>query len=298
VLNAAIAVVTNVERDHCVEAGGGRAVIAAEKAQIVRPGGTLILGETDGALRRIFARRAPARVLIRNRDFGWAARRPSLSGSHVDLTNPWGRRRDVRIGMLGAHQCDNAAVALTAAEAFLAAPISHASVDEALAHTRVPGRFEIRHHAPLVVLDGAHNAAAALALRRAVSEVSLGMTPRVLVYGLRDGRDPASFLRECGIRHVDRIFVTEADHCPDACHQAATAAQEFGTHVVVVEDPTAALQQAVRWAGPEGLVVATGSLRLVGEFREVRLGGYRLAGRPAAGRGRYGRLRTRTAVGQ
>jgi len=46
VLDAAIAVVTNVERDHCVEAVVGRAVIAAEKAQIVRPGSTLVLGET------------------------------------------------------------------------------------------------------------------------------------------------------------------------------------------------------------------------------------------------------------
>ena len=293
VLDAGVVVVTNVERDHDAEAGGGRAVIATEKAQIIRPGSTLVLGETDGTLRPIFQGREPARVLMRDRDLGWSARRSTLSGSLVDLTNPWGPRAEVRVGMLGAHQCDNAALALTAAEAFLDRGISRASVDEALARTRVPGRFEIRHHAPLVVLDGAHNAAAALALRRAVGEVSLGMSPRVLVYGLRGGRDPATFLRECGIRHVDRIFVTEVDRCPDACHQAATAAEELGTQVTVVDDAIAALEQAVRWVGPEGLVVATGSLRLVGELRRVRLSGQR-----PAGRGRSGRPRTRTAARQ
>ena len=298
VLDAKVAVVTNVERDHDDAAGGGRAVIAEEKAQIITPGSTLVLGEADGTLRPIFTRRAPARVMMRDRDLGWAARRLSLRGSLVDLTNPWGPRPDVRVGMLGAHQCDNAALALTAAEALLGHAIARASVDAALARTHVPGRFEIRQHAPLVVLDGAHNAAAALALRRAVSEVSVGMTPRVLVYGLSAGRDPATFLRECDIRHVDRVFVTEIDQCRDACEQAAVAAAELGTDVVVVDDPGLALARAVRWAGPEGLVVATGSLRLVGELREVRLGGDRPAERRAVARGRYGRLRTRTAVGQ
>ena len=59
------------------------------------------------------------------------------------------------------------------------------------------------------------------------------------------------------------------DACRDACWQAARAAAEFGTQVAVVEDPRAALEQAVRSAGRDGLVVATGSMRLVGEFREV-----------------------------
>ena len=65
VLDAGTVVITNVELDHDAEAGGGRAVIAAEKAQIVRPGSTLILGETDASLQPIFEERAPSRILMR-----------------------------------------------------------------------------------------------------------------------------------------------------------------------------------------------------------------------------------------
>jgi dihydrofolate synthase/folylpolyglutamate synthase len=271
VLSAPVAVVTNVARDHDAEAGGGRHAIAAEKAQIVHPGSTLVLGEPDPWLRPVFEERDPARILTQGLELYWADRRPGPCGSRVDLTNPWGRRRGVHVGMLGAHQCDNAALALTAAEAFLERAIPHTAVDAGLARARVPGRFEIRHRAPLVVLDGAHNAAAAVALRRAVREISAGMTPRALVYGVREGRDPATFLRQCGVEHVDRIFVTEVEPGSTAPLLAAAAAEEFGAEVAVVEDPVIALRSAVRAVGPDGLVVATGSLRLVGQLREVRL---------------------------
>ena len=271
VLDAGTVVITNVELDHDAEAGGGRPVIAAEKAQIVRPGSTLILGETDASLRPIFQERAPSRILMRDRDIRWARRRASLHGSLVDLTNPWGTRRDVTVGMIGAHQCDNAILALTASEAFLDRPISRDSAAKALARTRLAGRFEIRHRSPLVVLDGAHNAAAARTLRRAVSEISARMKPRVLLYGLRPGRTPATFLRECQVENVDRIVVTEVDNCAGARAEAAAAAEEFGVPVAVIDDPRAALERAVRAAGPNGLVVATGSLRLVGQLRTVRL---------------------------
>jgi dihydrofolate synthase/folylpolyglutamate synthase len=267
VLGAPIAVITNVELDHTAEAGGGRGAIAAAKAHIVAPGATLIVGESDERLRPIFEERAPARILTRGRELSWENRRPSLRGSRLDLVNPWGRRRDVAVGMLGAHQCDNAILALSAAEAFLNRAVSQEVASRALARTRVAGRFEIRHHAPLVVLDGAHNAAAAVALRRAVSEVSAGMTPRTLVYGVREGRDPATFLRQCGIQHVDRIFITEIHRGFKARNHATVAASEYQAEVAVIPEPGAALRQAVSSAGRHGLVVATGSLHLVGQLR-------------------------------
>jgi dihydrofolate synthase / folylpolyglutamate synthase len=273
VLRARTAVITNVELDHEAEAGGGRAAIATEKAQIVYPGCTLILGEPDAALRPIFEARAPARILTRGRELATRNRRASLRGSVVDLENPWGLRPDVPIGMIGAHQCHNAILALSAAEAFLGRAIPARSVSPALSRTRVAGRFEIRHDAPLVVLDGAHNPAAAVALRRAVSEISVGKTPRVLVYGLRRGRDPAAFLRQCGVQHVDLIVVTEVERSSDIRSEDLAAATELGADVAVVRDPAEALDYAVRTAARGGLVVATGSLHLVGRLRGIAISG-------------------------
>jgi dihydrofolate synthase / folylpolyglutamate synthase len=271
VLNAGTVVVTNVALDHEQEAGGGLREIADAKAGIIAPGSTLILGESDPTLRPIFEARRPGRVLTRGRELRWTNRCPSAQGSLVDLETPLGLSAAVRIGMIGAHQCDNAILALAAAEAVLDRRLSPSAVSTALEATRVNGRFEIKREHPLVVLDGAHNAAAAVALRRAVSEISAGMTPRILVYGQSRGRDPFIFLRECGVEHVDLIVVTEV--APDATvgEDDIQAARQFGAQVVSVKEPVEALAHAADIAGTQGLVVATGSLRLVGRLRQMAL---------------------------
>ena len=70
----------------------------------------------------------------------------------------------------GAHQGDNASCALAAVEAFFGDRSTQAVVDEALAGVRVPGRLEVVGRHPLVVVDGAHNAAGMNALARSLVE--------------------------------------------------------------------------------------------------------------------------------
>jgi dihydrofolate synthase/folylpolyglutamate synthase len=89
VADGAMAVVTNVELDHTDVAGPTRAAIAAEKAGIVKPGATLILGERDPELRAIFEARRPGRILTAGREMTWRNRHRTPAGSVVDLVNPW-----------------------------------------------------------------------------------------------------------------------------------------------------------------------------------------------------------------
>jgi dihydrofolate synthase / folylpolyglutamate synthase len=268
IVNGTVAVVTNVQLDHTDVAGPSRAAIAAEKAGIIKPGATLILGEQDPRLRPIFEAQRPARILTAGREMSWRNRSPAAVGSLVDLENPWGARSGIRVGMTGSHQCDNALLALTAAEAFIETAIPAASVDTALAGTHVPGRFEIVRTDPVVVLDGAHNPAGAAALRQSVEERLAGITPRILLCGVLAGRDPVQFLDQVGVRAADLVVTTEP-RSPRALPASALAeaVRSFGVPAAAVSDPGRALAAAMDACGSHGVIVATGSLYLMAPLR-------------------------------
>jgi dihydrofolate synthase / folylpolyglutamate synthase len=251
VADAAVAVVTNVQLDHTDVAGPTRAAIAAEKAGIIKPGATLVLGERDPQLRPVFEARRPARILTAGREMTWRNRRPVPAGSLVDLVTPWGTRAGITVGMTGAHQCDNALLALTAAEAFTGALIGAAAVTAAQGSARIPGRFEIAGTSPVLALDGAHNPAAAAALRRTIEENFASLTPRILLFGALAGRDPAAFLDQAGVRSADLVITTEPPS-PRALPADVLAGEVrgFGVPVTAVREPARALAAAVAGGPP------------------------------------------------
>ena len=130
VVDGRVAVVTNVELDHVEYLGPTRRGIAEEKAGIVKPGATLVLGETDPELVPIFTERGPARV-TRGVDFGVSANALALGGRLVDLFTPYASYPDLFLPLHGSHQADNAAAALAAAECFLERPLGYDVVADA-----------------------------------------------------------------------------------------------------------------------------------------------------------------------
>src|SRR5262249_54832653 len=148
----------------------------------------------------VFTDRGPAQVLRRDVDFGLRESIPAVGGRVVDLYTPDARYSDVFVSLYGAHQGDNAAIALAAAEAFLGSPLDDDAVREAFGRVRSPGRLEIVGRHPLVLLDGAHNVAGAHALRDALAEFV--PAPRTLVVGLLREREPAEMLTALGIDDV------------------------------------------------------------------------------------------------
>ena len=122
VVDGAVAVVTNVSIDHVEYLGPTRAEIAAEKAGIVKPGATLVLGETDPELVPIFAAREPGadRACATATSACASQRARASAAASLDLVHARTRRYDeVFLPLHGAHQADNAAIALAAAECFL-----------------------------------------------------------------------------------------------------------------------------------------------------------------------------------
>ena len=169
----------------------------------MQPGATLVLGETDPELLEIFEARDPGRVVLRDRDF--AVRSPAARARRArwsTSTTPTGRYDELFLPLHGAHQADNAAIALTAAECFLGERIAEDIVAEAFASVRSPGRLEVVGRQPLLLLDGAHNVAGAQALRRARSTRSSRPRPRTLVVGLLREKEPHEMLEALGATSV------------------------------------------------------------------------------------------------
>ena len=123
----------------------------------------------------------------------------AVGGRYIDIYTPTAAYTDVFLAVRGAHQGDNAAIALTAAEEFVGASLPHEVVAEAFANVASPGRLEVVRRAPLVVLDGAHNVAGAEALRRSLDEEFGAVEARTLVVGFLREKDPVEMLAALGV---------------------------------------------------------------------------------------------------
>jgi dihydrofolate synthase/folylpolyglutamate synthase len=267
VVDAGVAVVTNVGLDHTEVLGPTRADVAGEKAGIVKPGSTLVLGETTPALVEIFEREQPAKTWLRDRDFACVTNSVAVGGRAVDLFTPGGRYDDVFLAVHGAHQGENAALAVAAVEAFFDRPLDDDVVREALASVTVPGRFEVVGRSPLVVLDGAHNPDGARAAAATLGDFGIA-GDRLLVIGMNRGRDAAEMLEALDARQARGIIATEADWVRAMpAEEIADAARAIGIDVEIVRGVPDAVRRATAIAAEDDLVLVAGSLYVVGEAR-------------------------------
>ena len=270
VVDAVVAVITNISVDHVEYLGPTRDDIASEKAGIVKPGATLVLGETDRGLWSHFDACRPARVWRRDEDFGLRANALAHGGRLVSIFTPEGDYPEVFLSLHGAHQADNAAVAVAAAEAFLGRPLSRDVVAGVLGQVTSPGRLEVMGHQPLVLLDGAHNVAGAEALRDAIAE-GFPSGPRTLVIGLLREKDPVEMLAALGVPDAAHVVCCRPPSAralaPEVVAAAAVAVGMPPDRVDVVDDVAAALDRSLAMTEPDGQVVVTGSLYTVGAAR-------------------------------
>ena len=270
VADAEVAIVTNVSLDHVQILGPALVDIAAEKAGIVKSGSLLVLGETDPELAAIFRRAGAAEVWERWSDFGCEANQLAHGGRLLDLRTPGAAYGDVFLPLHGAHQGDNAAAALAAAEAFFGAPVPDQLVRSALGEVRNPGRMEVVGRRPLCLLDGAHNPVGARAAGETLAEEFAGVDRRVVVLGLLQGRDAVEMLEALDPSHVALVVA-----CPPPSPRAlpatevASAAADMGLQAVAAGSVPEAVALARAHAGPEDMLLVTGSLYTVGAARSV-----------------------------
>lgn len=274
VLDAKVAVLTNVSYDHTDILGPTLEGIAEDKSGIVKPGSIAVIGETDPALVSLIENRARQSgadaVWVAGRDFGCRTNRLAVGGRLVDIDTPGASYDEVLLSLHGPHQGVNAAVALAAAQAFFGRPLDQEVVEEALGSVSVPGRLEVVGRQPLVVLDGAHNVAGMEALAAALREGFAVDGPTVAVIGMLSGRDPSAMLGALAPVGIERVVACAPDS-PRAltAEEVAEAAAGLGLAAEVAGSVEAAVERALGVVPADGVVVVAGSLYVVAGAREV-----------------------------
>lgn len=273
VVEADVAVITNVGLDHTDGGADWRTKVAAEKAGIVKEGSLVVLGDPDPVLAAIVDDEMRA-VGARGswaipEDFDLIDDRLAVGGRVIDLMTPAGVLTDLFLPVHGHHQARNAATALAAVEGFFDRPLGRDIVEAAFGGLELPGRFEIVAHEPVVVLDGAHNPPGAASAAATLDETFGSGTGVILVVGLLEGRDPAVMLDALGARSAS-LVIASTPPSPRAipAEVTADAARRLGVPVEMVADVASAVDRAVAVAGEDDVVLVTGSLYVVGAARE------------------------------
>ncbi|MDJ0771651.1 MAG: Mur ligase family protein [Ilumatobacter sp.] len=267
IVDADVAVITNIALDHTEFAGPTLQAIATEKAGIIKPRSAAVVGATQPDLVQIFRDEGGATTLVRGDDFETVDNSLAIGGRALDLRTPTTIYTDVFLPLHGAHQGENAAIALAATETFFAAPLAEDVVHEGFANVEVPGRFEVVGVQPLVIVDGAHNPPGA----DVSASVFFGdFQPdgrRILVVGtLRDPGEMVAALR------ADEFDVVHACTAPSPLGvpgaEVAKAARDLGCDEVYVHDDVAtACRAALQYADADDSILATGSIYVAGDAR-------------------------------
>jgi len=301
IVEPVLSVITDIALDHQEYLGNTITEIAREKAGILRPNGTLVtlpqhpeanqaIGEAATALNVRGINAAdylPGRELAAEEHAAARSAEAGVETLHLQANEYTltvaGETIHVRSPLYGEHQRRNLALAIAAAVALrtaLPAEISTHEIEEGIAQTAWPGRLEFLP--PNLLLDVAHNPAGAWTLRAAIATLP-ETQPRTLLF---------SCLRDKDLKEISRILFPLFDSTNEGGHElhhivftpipnaraasleeleAAARALEIPAHSAA--SPAEALQLARELTPPGGLILATGSIYLVGLLRELALHG-------------------------
>lgn len=263
IVHADVAVITSIGLDHVEHLGPTHEDIAREKAGIIKPGSTVVVGRMpSAALQQIqlAAQQASAHlwrlddeIRLMHGDAEWTVESPILN---VDGLVP---------GMTGTHQPANMALAVAACVA-AGAVQQPGSVAASVKRTRLPARFDrFTVDGVEVIVDGAHNVDSARALCETLGE--RGLDRVVLVIGMLNGHEARDFISELAPK-LEAAFATPIDfHRTMLAPEVAAAAQSLGLRASIMNDSSDAFESALARCKEAKLpMLVTGSFYLAGEI--------------------------------
>jgi dihydrofolate synthase / folylpolyglutamate synthase len=279
IIRPLVSVITRISRDHTAQLGHSLRLIAGEKAGICKPRTPLLVApQPAAALAAITskARETGARpVIIAGKDFDFtqSAHRPGR-WREMKLQTPAGVYENLRVPLLGAHQLENAALAVATMETAArgaAFQLSETAIRLGLLKTRWPGRLEVVRATPaLTVLDGAHNQDSIKQLLTAIKEEFPDFGHLVVLFASAADKDVRGMLKTLAGRSEMLVATETGNPRSIKSRQLATMARSSGiSKVLGISDISKALHRAWKVAGKDGLVLVTGSLYLVGRAQQA-----------------------------
>ncbi len=266
-----VCAVTAIGLEHTDVLGDTVEKIAGEKAGIVRPGATVVIGpQRHEAARRVISKAAadagcPAVDVAAS--YSWRRTSHDLSGQTFRLEGPRGVLQ-LRLPLLGEHQLENAATAAACADTLAqrGLPIPNEAIENGLAVVSWPGRMEILCQEPLVVADGAHSRDSARRLRESLTDY-LSCRSALLIVGMAADKDVNGLAQEL-TPIARRVLAVRADH-PRAMppRRVAAAFVKAGAEAEAGEEVAQTLERAMAAAADKEVICLTGSLFVVAEGR-------------------------------
>ncbi len=265
-----VAVITPVALDH-PELGSTLAQVAGEKAGIIKEGKIAVAREQDDEVLMVIEARCAAMgadLKLEFRDWEVEERLLAAGGQSLRIRGLFGTYDDLFLSLFGEQAARNAGAAVVAYEALVGEPANEARVREALGAVTWPGRMEVLMRRPTVLLDGAHNPAAAEALAMALRESFLWERLH-LVISVSANKDLGGIVRELAPL-ADRVYATR--NASERSGDAVRIAERFAADGVAAEtydDVAMALGAAREAADPLDLILVTGSLYTVADARRA-----------------------------
>lgn len=265
-----VAVICPIALDH-PELGSTVAEVAAEKAGIVKQGRVAVVREQPREALEVVRTRCDeqiATMLLEAREWSLGSRSPGVGGQVVRVDGLHATYADVLLPVYGEHAAHSAAAAVVAVEALLERALDEDAVRQALGSVSTPGRLEVVGRHPLIVLDGAHNPAAAEALAAALRE-AFAWTRLHLVVGAFTNKDLGGVLRALApladagyATAVESVRARSPEEIAQAMATEGVSAEAFGR----VRDALAAARAV---AAEDDLILVTGSLYTVADARRA-----------------------------
>ena len=277
VVDADVSVITPIGLDHMEYLGSTITEIAATKAGIIKEQGFIVLAQqTPEAAVELLRRAAEvgADVAREGLEYSIDSRAIAVGGQLISITGLRGHYDDIFLPLHGKHQASNAAAALIAVEAFFGEQdLDIDAVRAGFANVTSPGRCEVIHRDPTIILDAAHNPHGAKAIAETMqSEFTFDEVTGIVA--LMADKDALGILQALE-PVMNQVIVTSnsSERSMSMAELSKLATQVFGADRVFAEETLQsaidrAVKDAIRPLSDESLaILITGSVVTVGQAR-------------------------------
>ncbi|MEE4312199.1 MAG: folylpolyglutamate synthase/dihydrofolate synthase family protein [candidate division KSB1 bacterium] len=270
VINPSVAIITDIEHDHTNLLGRSRKLIAAEKGGIIKKNLKVLTAsryrDVLKTLREICLEQNAELIRLHKLvNIENTVLKPEYNS--FDLIYPDEEFRELKLALIGAHQIQNASLAITAVRELRdeLTKIDRDAIYRALGSVRWPGRLEVLADAPVTVVDVAHNPDA---IRKTLEAVKQIFTYRrlIVLIGIVKKKNYRAMLKELS-RDADMMVAVKPD-----THRAlnpvaiSKRARELNIPVKTFDTTAEGLEYALGSSGSNDLVLGVGSHYTVGEI--------------------------------
>ena len=257
VLSPKVCAITSISLEHTEYLGETIGQIAFEKAGIIKQGSVVVVAKSNAGMEAISqeALRKNAKMVVCH----WEVVSSTDKGNEFNLILPQGLR-GIKMKMIGAYQCENAAVAAAACIALRekGIDVSDSSIRNGILRSFWAGRLDVVKKNPLLVFDAAHNPQGWETLRGSL--LLFKYKKLIAVFGAMRDKDIAAAKGLLG--EADELILTKFDSARAADPEEILGIIGKGDIFIPVEK---ALAQAQSRAGKDGLVLVCGSIYLLGD---------------------------------